>query len=93
MYDILLCPGEGCPFKNYCFRHTAEILGRQNFFGSTPYQEKRNTCDYFYENSFFHSEVQLKAYQIWQNQGCPVGQAMQHWQEAKIQVIQEAIKN
>ncbi len=92
MYDIALCKGGECPFKEYCFRHTAEVLGRQDFFGTIPYHFPSRSCAYFYENKAFKQQRQSKAYQIWQAQGCPDGQDEQHWLEAKEMLLCEAAR-
>ena len=92
MYDITLCSGGECPFKAYCFRNTAEVLGRQDFFGTVPYHYSTKTCEYFYENKAFKEKRQLKAYQIWQEKGCPEGEDKQHWHKAKEALLTEAVQ-
>jgi hypothetical protein len=30
--------------------------------------------------------IRLKSYQIWQQEGCPFGDELRHWEQAKMQV-------
>ncbi len=86
-YDITLCSGEGCPLRKYCKRSTLEVLGRQDFFGTVPFNTTTKDCDYFYENETFRALQREKAYQLWQQEGNPHGKDEQHWQEARQAVL------
>ena len=88
--NILLCRGEGCKLRHYCFRSTAEVLGRQDFFASPPLDEQSQTCEFFYENALFDADIRLKAYQIWQEEGQPEGRDFWHWQTARELILAQA---
>ncbi|TAH31467.1 MAG: DUF2934 domain-containing protein [Cytophagales bacterium] len=79
-YDITMCGGENCPLKNNCYRFTGEILARQDFFGSLPYNQKTNECEHFYDNKHQIAEI---AFVIWEKDGKPNGKDKIHWEEAK----------
>ena len=87
MLDITLCYGGECPFKYECYRFTAEYYGRQDFFGSAPYQKKGEeiSCEHFQSNE---NQIQKIAYLIWEKEGKPFGKNEIHWKKAK-----ENIKN
>ncbi|MBC8110778.1 MAG: DUF2934 domain-containing protein [Verrucomicrobia bacterium] len=81
--DITLCAGGDCPIKQKCYRFLAEILGRQDFFGQLPYNFDTNSCEYFWENRPDKGEIRLRAYQIWQEKGCPEGKSTEIWLQAE----------
>jgi hypothetical protein len=83
MYDITLCSGGECPIKFRCFRYTAEILGRQAFFGGIPFDINKNSCEHFTNNSAQISEV---AYYLWLEKGKPSGKSEEIWLEAERKV-------
>jgi hypothetical protein len=85
MYDICLCAGENCPLKQDCFRYTAPILGRQDFFGAPPYQH--NACEYFLPNIF---QIQYAAYLLWEVEGCQEDKSEIYWFAAKAQILRKA---
>ncbi len=92
-YDITMCPGKDCPIKNDCYRFTAEIVWRQDFFGATPYDFKANSCKHFWNNHPSKEEqVRKLAYQIWQREGCPNGRSWEHWMQAEKE-FKEQTKN
>ncbi len=80
MEDITLCGGGTCPIKSKCYRYTAEVFGRQDFFGSLPFDFAKNLCEHFLENT---EQVKKQAYFIWLAQGKPEGQETAHWEEAE----------
>lgn len=86
-YDITLCSGEGCPVRKYCKRSTLEVLGRQDFFGTVPFDSTSKNCSYFYENEAFRTLQRQKAYQLWQQEGKPHGKDLEHWQAARQAVF------
>ena len=47
-----MCTGEGCPFKDTCYRHTApESLVWQSYFFEPPIiKGEEITCEYYWEN-------------------------------------------
>lgn len=85
--DRLLCSGEGCKLRHYCFRNTAEILGKQDFFGTPPLNQQTQECAYFYENAVFEADIRLKAYELWLQEGQPEGQNLRHWHQARTAVL------
>lgn len=84
-YDIAKCMGGDCPLKNDCYRFTSETLGRQDFFGSVPYNLKDKSCEHFWDNN---SQIQALAYLIWLDEGKPNGKAREHWEKAKSKVLE-----
>lgn len=81
MYDITLCDGGDCPLKNACFRYTAAILGRQDFFGSPPFVGM--DCEHFLDNK---PQISVRAYQIWLESGKPAQEHLSHWLQAENEV-------
>jgi len=48
MPDITMCKGDGCVFKDTCYRHIATPSEyRQSYFLSPPI--KKDSCDYYWE--------------------------------------------
>ncbi|CAH0995391.1 hypothetical protein EMA8858_01512 [Emticicia aquatica] len=82
-YEITLCAGGDCPIKQYCYRHTAEILGRQDFFGSVPFDYTTKKCYYFLKNEAYFEQIRKNAYKIWENNGKPDNSSVSHWQLAE----------
>ncbi len=65
--DITLCSGEGCPFRDRCFRARAVAYGRQDWFGRPPFSAQTKSCDSFMPlPAPSHGEVERKAYFLWQ---------------------------
>jgi hypothetical protein len=50
MPDIAMCEGIDCPWKERCYRFTAEPSEYQSYFSKPPGQmvEELFTCDYFW---------------------------------------------
>lgn len=46
MSDITMCKGTGCPFKEGCFRYTANPSDYQWFFKTPPFKE--DTCEMYW---------------------------------------------
>ena len=84
MEDITLCSGGNCPLKKNCYRYTAEVFGRQDFFGSIPFDFAVNQCAHFLSNI---TQIQKAAYLLWKEKGSPQGQDEQIWLEAEKQVV------
>lgn len=85
-YDISMCPGEGCPLRDRCYRARAVPLARQDWLGSAPYNATTNRCELFWDlDSLAPNETSIRdrAYAIWQSEGCPEGRAESHWQQAR----------
>lgn len=83
-YDVTMCPGGDCPLKQDCYRFRAEPLGRQDYFGSPPYDFTSQSCEYFWPpRPILDADIQTRAYYIWQREGCPEGKAGEHWLQAK----------
>ncbi|MBD2201222.1 DUF2934 domain-containing protein [Calothrix sp. FACHB-1219] len=90
-YDITLCPGQNCPIKQECYRFTAEILGRQDFFGTPPYKLTTNSCEFFITNRPNEAQIRRLAYTIWEKTGYPEGKSVEHWLQAEKELT--ALKN
>jgi hypothetical protein len=85
--DIILCTGDNCPVKNNCYRFTAKISGRQDFFGHAPYNFGNNCCEYFISNRPDEAQIRLRAYEIWQQMGCSDGKSTEHWLQAEKELF------
>ena len=50
MSDITKCPGNGCPIKDKCYRHSAKDGVWQSWFTKEPFKIKKKvfTCDMFW---------------------------------------------
>ena len=86
MPDITLCPGQGCPLKNQCYRFRAKVYGRQDYFGSLPYKAATGTCDSFDDLANYqptHARISHLAYMLWQSAGRPLNSADADWQRAR----------
>ncbi len=55
MPDITMCHGKECPFKETCYRFTAESDNPQSYFLSIPLTYKEDTdeysCEYYWNNN------------------------------------------
>lgn len=90
---MTLCPGDRCPIKQDCFRFTRKAYGRQNYFGSPPYNFTNQTCEYFIPPPKpTEQDIQVHAYHLWQRMGCPQGQDAAIWQQAR-QELEESWLN
>ncbi len=85
MYDMCMCGGKDCPLKNDCYRFTGEVLGRQDFFGSAPYDLITQSCEHFYENS---QQIAKLAYIIWEKNGKLNGKDKIDWEKAKKMILE-----
>lgn len=82
-YDITMCMGGDCPIKKLCYRHNAEIEGRQDFFGNLPFNFVTNSCESFWKDEVIDERIRLKAYQIWESNGRHFGDSLTYWQQAE----------
>lgn len=92
MNDLCRCSGGGCLLKNNCLRHTAAVYGRQDFFGTPPYESTSNTCNYYIDDRPSHKAIQELAYSLWQKGGCPSGQNEAYWLEAEQYLLDKKRK-
>jgi hypothetical protein len=83
MLDITLCTGGDCTQKFDCYRFTAVYYGRQDFFGSVPYNKLLNNCEYIMNNNH---QIQNIAYLIWIDEGRPNNCELEHWLKAKEKI-------
>ena len=86
-YDITLCPGKNCPIQQSCYRFTAKIPGRKNFFARIPYNFNTNSCEHLIGNRPDENQIGLKADQIWQQMGCPNGKSVECWLQAEKELM------
>lgn len=82
-YDITMCAGGDCPIKKLCYRHNAEIEGRQDFFGNLPFNFVTNSCDSFWKDEVIDEKIRLRAYQNWESSGRHFGDSLMYWQQAE----------
>jgi len=78
---LTLCVGQDCPLKYDCYRFSIEAYGRQNYFGSSPFDGQK--CAYFVENT---PQLQQLAYYVWLEEGKPEGKQTHHWEVAKTKL-------
>ncbi|MFY7888643.1 MAG: DUF2934 domain-containing protein [Spirosomataceae bacterium] len=90
-YDITLCGGGDCPLKHFCYRNTAEVLGRQNFFGSMPFDMTTKSCEFFIKNEAYFKEIRERAYFLWKSGKLSDGNAVEYWQEAERRFFDEIV--
>jgi hypothetical protein len=61
MADITMCEGRNCPLKEKCYRHTAfENPFRQSYFSTEPYDDKKENCEYFWEDTEYRKAFMTK---------------------------------
>ena len=82
-HDITLCAGGDCPLKQFCYRHTAEVLGKQNFFGSLYFDFSTKNCPFFIKNDAYFGHIRLKAFTIWELDKQPDKNTKHYWQLAE----------
>jgi hypothetical protein len=89
MLDITLCSGHRCPLKNQCYRFRAKAYGRQDGFGSAPYDHTTASCSEFYDIAQLaptDAQIRTNAYHAWQSRGRPEGTADADWHQAREQL-------
>jgi hypothetical protein len=86
-HDITLCAGGDCPLKQFCYRHTTEVLGRQNFFGSLNFDFSTNHCQFFIKNDTYFGHIRLKAFKIWETNKLPDKNSKHYWQLAEDEFL------
>jgi hypothetical protein len=82
-HDITLCAGDDCPLKQFCYRHTAELLGKQNFFGSLNFDFSTKNCPFFIKNDNYFGHIRLKAFKIWEMSDKTAQNSKHYWQLAE----------
>jgi hypothetical protein len=85
MPDLTMCPGDGCPLKNQCYRFRAVAHGRQDYFGRLPYDAASGTCAELWDIARLaptEARIREKAYHLWIAGGRREGTADADWQRA-----------
>jgi hypothetical protein len=59
------------------------LWGGHNFMSSKNNQTPQQTPD------FLHEEISLRAYQLWQERGCPIGSPEEDWFRAEQEISSE----
>jgi hypothetical protein len=57
MPDIAMCSGDGCPFKEKCYRFTAKPSDYQSYFSDPPIKD--GECDHYWDDELI-SKKQVK---------------------------------
>ncbi len=83
LYDVTMCVGDTCPIKKYCHRCTAPVYGRQDFFGSMPFDVLAKKCGSFIKNEAYFEHIRVKAYEIWQKSEVRTESPTHYWQLAE----------
>ncbi len=84
--DITMCPGGQCPQRRQCYRHRSLPVGRQDWFGTLPYDPQTGRCDAFWDiASLVPTEAQIRdrAYALWLASGRVDGRDEEHWFAAR----------
>jgi hypothetical protein len=87
-YDVTMCTGGDCVLKANCLRFTGAIYGRQNFFGSPPYNHKTGECNHFWDDRPKDSEISEVAYKLWEEEGKPQDRDLEHWYRAEMLLLE-----
>jgi hypothetical protein len=88
-YDYTMCPGGACPLRRDCYRYRAIILGRQDFFGTPPFDAPAARCDHYAplrELDPSEETIRTRAYFRWQSAGSPDGDPTVFWLAAKAEL-------
>jgi len=85
--DITMCHGGECILKDNCLRFTGTAYGRQDFFGSLPFNNETKTCEHYKDDRPDEKQVQEHAYYLWQNEGCPKQGDLEFWFRAKEELL------
>jgi hypothetical protein len=86
LYDQCACDGGDCPLRARCLRYRGERLGRQDFFGSPPFDRVSGECEHFVDVATLDptdEQIRTRAYYLWVAAGKPEGRAEEHWLEAR----------
>ena len=78
---MLYCPGDGCPLRADCYRHTQPMRGRDQF-AALPFDATTGTCYEFVSNIPRHEWIRETAYFLWLQQGKPEERDEEHWHQA-----------
>jgi hypothetical protein len=90
-FDITMCPGGDCPLRQRCYRYRGIPEGRQDYFGSPPFE--RDTCDSFWDIAKLEpteDEIRTRAYHLWLAGGRVEGADETHWQIASAELRERA---
>lgn len=89
---MLYCPGDDCPLRRDCYRHTQPSPGRDSF-ASVPYDPASQSCEWFTSNIPSEALIRETAYYIWLRRGRPDNCAKDHWQEAYLSLCRSMGRN
>lgn len=56
MPDISMCDNKQCPLRFKCYRFTATPNPYRQSFGNFEYDEKKEKCEYFWDNKEYRNE-------------------------------------
>jgi hypothetical protein len=87
--DITHCCGQGCPLQNTCLRYTQQVFSRYDVFTHLPYDFIAKHCNYYWDERPHEDRTKQRAYQLWQQQGCPENRDKAFWFAAKQQLIEQ----
>ena len=92
MPDLTMCPGQGCPLRNRCYRFRAQAFGRQDYFGRLPFDAATGQCDEFWDLARLapsKAQISERAYHLWVDGGRRAGAAEADWQMARAELDAE----
>ncbi len=92
-YDVCMCGGNRCPLKENCLRYTGRISGRQDFFGSPPYNFSTGTCDHYWSDLPHPEQIARLAYQMWERENYPEHRSIEFWLKAEDILVHSIREN
>ncbi len=96
LYDQLHCLGGECPQRKACVRYRARVYGRQDFFGSPPFDRRDQSCAHFIALESLaptQGAIRTRAYHLWLSAGMPEGRADEFWLEAERTLVALAMRD
>jgi len=88
-----MCSGGDCTLKENCLRHTGTVAGRQDFFGTPPFNREVSTCGYFWDDRPSQARISSLAYKFWQENHCPSGRDLEFWIMAESELTEKLRKS
>jgi Protein of unknown function (DUF2934) len=96
LHDQLHCPGGECPLRRDCVRYRARVYGRQDFFGSPPFDRAAQSCAHHMPLGALipsAATIRTSAYHRWQAAGSPEGRAEEFWLDAERSLREQALRD
>lgn len=62
MADISMCTNLKCPLKEKCYRQTAPVNPYGQSYADFSYNEEKEHCDYFWDNSGYKKNEKVSQF-------------------------------